>query len=288
LFNIPSYRYFIRRYGCALNFDSGTHETYHKFVVNEPYHADCHREEGLERRLALVANANILVSTLMDESRPDPIPRPPGFCLSRRHDTDTLLAYLKAIQPAEKGDAMLRSALRYRLLMGAVGEQVVWLLSLLYVCTLTLAVSCLLWFQDLRCYNVYKKLEVDFGHEKIFFVASGNYRRRGPRYDSVELNMTNSNDYQPALVATFFSKHKRMPLQDVETDESPQMFAIVQDYKVLSTSHKLMRQPHCRFADPADETSYHVVNVRAIAGHAHMVQDFTDHLGSRLFWDRVK
>lgn len=56
------FTYFIRRFGCAANFDSTTHERYHQLVVVKPCLADCRRHDGQEQRLSQAANIWTLVT----------------------------------------------------------------------------------------------------------------------------------------------------------------------------------------------------------------------------------
>ena len=51
-----SFRYWIRKFGRALNFDTGTHEKFHQQVVVKPFKADARREEGQLHRLYIATN----------------------------------------------------------------------------------------------------------------------------------------------------------------------------------------------------------------------------------------
>ena len=112
-------RYFIRKFGCGLNFDTGTHETYHKLVVNEPYAADCHREEGMEDRLARDANTRILIRTVLDEGIPDPTPRRVGMTVLSPHVDGNVRDFLGGLDPQSSGDAILRCVMRCQTLREA-------------------------------------------------------------------------------------------------------------------------------------------------------------------------
>jgi len=112
----------IRRYGCALNFDTGTHETYHKYVVNEPYAADCKREDGMEARLSREANTKSLVKTVLEERLPDPPPRARTIELKERLKNMPLGTYLHRNLMPNVADAILRSVNRSVALEAAVKQ----------------------------------------------------------------------------------------------------------------------------------------------------------------------
>ena len=97
-------RYFIRRFGCGLNFDSGTHENYHQFVVRGPFDADCRREEGRTDRLAKRANERILVTTALEELQSDPPMRTPSMTL-RARSSCTLQMFIRSANSFPGGEA---------------------------------------------------------------------------------------------------------------------------------------------------------------------------------------
>ena len=84
----------MRRYGCALNFDTGTEETFHKVVVGQPFRTDCRRMRDRERRLARRADVILLLTTVMDEDIPDPQMRVPKIRFSRPVKRTTLGAFI--------------------------------------------------------------------------------------------------------------------------------------------------------------------------------------------------
>ena len=88
------FRYFVRRYGCALNFDTGTEETFHKVVVGQPFRTDCRRMKDRELRLARRADVILLLTTVMDEDIPDPQMRVPKIRFSRCVKRTTLGSFL--------------------------------------------------------------------------------------------------------------------------------------------------------------------------------------------------
>ena len=66
-----SLRYFTRRFGSPLNWDTATYETYHKVAVGQPFKRDNHHE-GMTDRLPQYAMMWAVVMTVLEESRPDP------------------------------------------------------------------------------------------------------------------------------------------------------------------------------------------------------------------------
>ena len=66
-----SLRYFTRRFGSPLNWDTATYETYHKVAVGQPFKRDNHHE-GMTQRLPQYAMMWATVMTVLEESRPDP------------------------------------------------------------------------------------------------------------------------------------------------------------------------------------------------------------------------
>lgn len=81
---ILHYRYFIRRFGSGLNFDTATFEMFHKRSVSLPYSRDNHKEKGMSDRLARWASNHSLVMTVADEELKDPTPKARGLYVRRR------------------------------------------------------------------------------------------------------------------------------------------------------------------------------------------------------------
>jgi hypothetical protein len=313
-------RYYIRRYGCGLNFDTGTHETYHKIVVNQPYAADCHREDGMEDRLARDVNTRSLIKTVLDETIPDPAPRQRGMTLSRPHIGLHLISYLHTMAPND-GQAIYRCASRSHALREAAQgrftiQQVISLQlnarCMNGACNYVIYVACknayrlharcmlqvihcmpvVLLAQVLERMNVYQKLEIDFGFEKILYIASANYLRKGPRFDCVEVDLGGTEPNHPAKLVCFVSSVRWQPLQedkedDEEGDPSEDIYAIVQYYDVLDWEHSILANPLCKLSDSSNEDNYHVISAKSIKWHAHMVPNFDAPLSGETFWDRV-
>ena len=73
------FRYWIRKFGRALNFDTGTHEKFHQTVVVKPFKADARREEGQLDRLYEKTNMSQCLYTFLRSVTPPPELKPTGF-----------------------------------------------------------------------------------------------------------------------------------------------------------------------------------------------------------------
>ena len=143
-------RFFIRRFGAAVNFDSATYERFHRDVVVEPFSKDCRREEGQIERLRIAADHMQLVNTYLDKDVQDPQARPICHTVSgpRRKNLVQFLLDLP------------RNNAR------AVSTQI----------RITLGNDALL-----ASYKLYNIATMDYGEERVRFVSSNNYLRRGAR-----------------------------------------------------------------------------------------------------------
>lgn len=105
-------RYFIRRYGSGLNFDSGTYEQFHKFAVKTAYQADCKRDDGgLIHRLTISTNVRTLVKTVTEEGKSDPPCRPRRVKMSRPTG-NCLGKYLQDISNFEDNPSFRKATMR--------------------------------------------------------------------------------------------------------------------------------------------------------------------------------
>ena len=114
-------------------------------------------------------------------------------------------------------------------------------------------------------------MQIAYGSEKVQFINSFNYRNSGPRSDTVEIRVE-SETLAPARIIAFFR------------DEAGEELAIVQWFQIIAQQHPVMLQPRCRVPHAHDQSSYGVVSIEAISGHAHMVPDFDAPTGQSVFW----
>ena len=136
--------------------------------------------------------------------------------------------------------------------------------------------------------KVFHVLDMDFGRERVRFVAERNYRRRGPRFDSVEVYLAGEEKH-PAKILFFISRKKKTPMRasEIGVESLKGVYAMVQYYDVVTWKHPVVQQPRCRLSNSGDPANYHLLSVDCINAHAHMVPDFDDSEGVHVFWDRV-
>ena len=105
----------------------------------------------------------------------------------------------------------------------------------------------------------------------------------------MEIDLGGAQQNHPARLVCFFSAVRSVPLdvnKDDEEDPLRSIYAIVHYYDVVTWEHAIVRQPLCR-ESAIHEDNYHVVSIRSILGHAHMVPDFDFAAQTQFFWDRV-
>ena len=159
--------------------------------------------------------------------------------------------------------------------------------------------KCLIICLQLCKFKIFRVADFDYGHEKIRFVASPDYRKVGPRFDDVEISLEGENDHPASIVCFLGSKREvEMSSDDVEMKEDSEedgeldsaflkLYAIVHYYDVTHWNHPVLQQPRCRRSDKLNSNNYHILSVESFLSHVHMVPDFDDTTGLHHFWDRV-
>lgn len=153
-------REFIRIYGCGLNFDSGTHERFHRDAVVTPFKGDARREEGQLSRLYAANNDRQLLESYFRER---------DYFRKIRAGTPTTDDYPKYVLSVPLGDvttawnivnerkpAVARAFLRvFQGHFGPAGLS--------------------------HAADIFGVFVIDYGEECIRFVNSPNYLNGGPR-----------------------------------------------------------------------------------------------------------
>ena len=102
--------------------------------------------------------------------------------------------------------------------------------------------------QTSKCW--FHVLDMDFGRERVRFVAERNYRRRGPRFDSVEVYLA-GEERHPAKILFFISRKKKTPMRasEIGVESLKGVYAMVQYYDVVTWEHPVVQQPRCRLSN---------------------------------------
>ena len=280
------FRYFIRRFGAACNFDTGTWETAHKWFCHETFKRDCNREANRETRLMEACNLNWCFQSMMDRKVGDPPIKQPTSSLSlpvrdlerrgqrtrRNIGVAAALEELGRTRGQHVGVGRLTSRLWAGLhdmgVMDEVVEKMGW----------------------------YKQLKVDHGEEATIYIAASDYQRSKSfvggsstttsRFDFVDV-LWDVGDHVvvvlPAQVLFFFGCDEQMP----RGSKDGHMYAFVHGMEAADSTAEAtdMGFDRFKFEDPKKDTSYHVIHLSAISGRAQIIRDFdADTDGLTLFW----
>lgn len=179
------FRYFIRRYGSALNFDTETWETLHQVMVHRTFERDCHRNDGRLNRLQASGDAACLLRMVTEERIPDPpeLPRVRRFKAERSGET------LGSFVDSHAYPNLIWSAARNSEALEGMPDA---------------------YIRELRVFDVLK-LQYSVT-DSVLYVASDNYLRKGPRHDSAAISLQGEAD-SPAEILLLFGDGKEQPLE---------------------------------------------------------------------------
>lgn len=148
---------------------------------------------------------------------------------------------------------------------------------------------------------VFRVCEFDYGREKIRFVASENYMMKGPRNDTVQVDLGHNMLNRPAKLLFFFGNSHQGPLPSDHDDtiQDPGQaatervirvvqYALVLFYEIDTWCHPIMQRPHCRLKGRHDVASYQVLELCNIKSHERVVTDFDDDTSTYYFWDKLE
>ena len=281
------FRYFIRRYGCALNFDSAVWEAGHKVVSHDTYARDCNRREGRERRLMQQTNRKAILRVVMEEDVPDPPIRVHRL-------------FFKSPRPSVEGrHPRPRHPDSYLRIQGVLNDRV----KHLPYTEFNLRALLKRHFKGNESFNqaldmpVFDVVKEDFGEDTCLYVASMVYRNRGPRHDFVSIIW---EDYPcPAQLVLLFGRGKEWKRGgEDQSSGAADMYALVRIMqRAKPPSPELSSTMEYLYLRNAGENkSYTIVHVDSIDGHARIVQDFTpvirrhrhDTSYSYFWWDNVR
>ena len=231
--------------------------------VVKMFNTDCKREEDRHERLARRADMYALTCTVTDEVRPDPEIR------ERR-------AYLSQVWPKQQkflptflspeGNAVLSShaanAIKISIMSTEFVDDAV--------------------FNSLR---VYRCAVLDYGTEKVRYVAHSTYRARGSRFDNVEVNVTGVG-YAAKVLFFVSSRGVTSMAIDGPTPFTEQIYAVVQYYDIVKAVHPIMKRPKLRLSIDTNAQNFHFISIDAINKHAHLIPDFDDPTKQHYFWDK--
>lgn len=243
--------FFIRRFGCALNFDSGTHERFHRDVVVAPFAMDARREMGQLSRMYEMNNERALLSF---------------YCRSVKHTTAT--PNTETVQWFQMPVGNIGTCLKE--FVPAVARVISSVLDRYFGLMHATALR-----DGGEAGIVYGKYVIDYGTEKILFVNCSNYLGKGCRSDCVEVAIAGEPP-SPAEVVWYFE------------DLVKRKMVLVKWFKPIdgdNNEHRLLRVKSFARSPPTVASNYTICDVDSISGHAHMVPDYDS--PSRIFWDVV-
>ena len=116
---------------------------------------------------------------------------------------------------------------------------------------------------------------------------------KGPRVDDVVVDLGGLECNTPAKIICFLAAPgvTVVPLDELmdapEEDPLNAVFVLVQYYQVKTWKHPVMQRPRCILSDAKVSDNYHLISMRSIIGHAHLIPDFDDGSGKHFFWDVV-
>lgn len=266
------FRYFIRRYGCALNFDSGVWEANHRIVSHETYERDCNRQEHRERRLMEQTNRKAILRLVMEEDVPDPAIRVHAL-------------YFQSSRPTIAGKRVyLSNHLRIQAVLDNLSVHLPYN-EFNFGAVLKRHFKGPSFKQALNM-PVYDVLKEDFGEDKSVYVASMLYRKRAPRHDFVAIKWQGC--VVPAELILLFGEGKVWLRGGVENpDQSTHMYALVRKMERARSpaEHLFPAISYLHLLNQRNLSSYEIVHVDTIDGHARVVPDFTPVCRRRRFED---
>lgn len=258
LFAVPKFHsvchfpFFIRRFGCALNFDSGTHERFHRDIVVAPFKMDARREVGQLNRLYEMNNERALLSSYFRSLSVRSIVPAQQQQANVRHIFETPVAEIKHCLASCSGG--VEKAIKS-----------------VFVTTFGLMQATALF--DGGAGLVYSKFIIDFGEEKVLFVNSECYLGKGRRSDCVEVALA-TEPPSPAEVVWFFEdlvKAKKVLVK---------WFKPMQPFVQPQLSAKMFMA-----SAPTVPSNYTICDVDSITGHAHMVPNYDN--PTIVYWDVI-
>jgi hypothetical protein len=249
------FRYQIRRFGAAVTTDTGTFETLQKEVSHATFRRDCNRVAGREARLLTSVHLRTSLRTVCEKEISDPPIREQALHFSFRR-ANSLQEELGALSEV------------YRVRMGL--EAVV-----------TKADSLQSEARAVLDMTVYGKLQHDFGQVTTVYVASPNYLRTGPRNDFVMVQWEGIGDPAPAKLLVLFGDSTTQKKAE-GADEEP-MYALVQDMTPCLPGR--IGYPAYELNGDSVASSFQVVHVTTIVGHARLIPDFDERAAvPRTYW----
>lgn len=252
-------RFFVRRFGSGLNFDSGTLERYHRDVVVAPFKVDARRELGQLGRLYEVNNERALLDSYKRS-------------LDFNRTIDTSAALDGSSGPLRTYQSVVGEPGRIMRVLHEQHPQTA--RTILGVLRQGLGANIAHWTLEVGGESrVFSKYVLDYGVEKILFInAPHGYRRGDSRRDYVEVALDNE-DPSPAEVVWYF------------TDFVKKKKVLCKWLRVQQRTHTLLRVPVCIQSPPTLASSYIVCDVESITGHAHIVRDYDS--PNIYYWDIV-
>ena len=120
---------------------------------------------------------------------------------------------------------------------------------------------------------VFSQVVADYGDERVLYVNSFNYLKKGRRSDTVEVELVG----EPNCPADILFIMQRVG----------QIYLLVRFYEVETQCHPVMGVPVISgLQRKTDPKSYMVIEPDQIAGHAHLIPDFDR--PQYFWWDHVK
>ena len=159
----------IRKFGRALNFDTGSHEKFHQEVVVKPFKADARREEGQLHRMYVATNVAQCVNGYLRVITTPPPPKPQGDTItallphSFKRELETKVSQSLKLNELKEHRRVLRE-------VKAIKD------SIERVIPTNL---------DLNMMSVGKKMVREFGTETLTYVCNDNYLKKEKRYYSI-------------------------------------------------------------------------------------------------------
>jgi len=273
-------RYFIRRYGAGVNFDTGTYETNHKLVVHQLYARDCNRAAGRLLRLTASLNARQVMRMLQDRlaavAPPEVVPTLSFTCPLNINVGQAF----SALANERRGPPLLHLLI---LLKGGMETPL-----------------------PNESWPVYGAMRAAYGSETVVYACSQNYRRGGVRRDTVTVQWEDEPESVVRLEC-LFGRCKSKPITAANGQlGNGGMFALVRCFpdsaglskatSVSTGAGKKMRVrnfalpfPLVEELDTRSTSNYYVIDVSAINGHAHLqpVFDGTKKVEGKWWWDRI-
>lgn len=268
------FRYFARRYGSLRNTCTSTFERNHQLSVIRPVERDCNRKAGREERMMRAVDARACLTYVLDADVPDPVNRRQSLTLRSLRTTEqrgTLLGATTVRSLVDAPGTTLgggRNGIFSRVLarshaFGGEDEKM----------------------KDALGMQVYDVLSVDHGEDRTLYAASPRYRKGDSRNDVVNVLWGGGWAPSPAkLVAFFGTPEKALWFKD--SNESCDMYALVQTMERTPNppaQFSFVGVTRYRFANPGSSSSYEIITLDSILGHAHLIPDW-DSGNAGYFW----